>query len=190
MMLLALLIAVFLAGLAVVSTGTGSGRFQSRAILLIDQPGLVAESTADGVLLKLSRLRVKYVDVSGTSIVLERAAAETDIPVEVLRASTSVIAPPISLTLVATASAATRDDAIVMANAVADAMAAFAADEQAFNQIPPDHRVQLSVIEPAATASRVGESRSRPLTVGVLTSLVAFVLAYAGIQIVTARQRT
>ncbi len=43
--------------------------YSSKAILLMDQPGAISLDSGDGVVLKLSRLRLKYAGLVGTNAI-------------------------------------------------------------------------------------------------------------------------
>lgn len=162
--------------------------FQSQATLLIDQPSAITLQLNDGVLVKLSLLRNKYVALATSSRVLEPAAEATGIPVEEL-ATVRTFAPPNSLLILPVAQGPDRRLTQTLANAMADELAKYVTREQTEAGIAPADQITLTTIQTARLGVQVRPTTSHARSVALVTGGAALLGAYVVLQLVTARRR-
>jgi uncharacterized protein involved in exopolysaccharide biosynthesis len=156
----------------------GTPTYQSTALLSIDEPLALAASDDAGVIDKLSRLRAKYVGLVATTRIREPVAASLAVPVGDLHLSAS--APAQNLLIQASATSPRRADAHRTADALAAELVSYVADEQRSEAIPAARQVQLAIVQPADTPTRITPRTSRVLGGAVLGGGVAG-LAAAGV---------
>ena len=162
--------------------------FVSQATLLIDQPRAVAASGSEGLIVKLSRLRVKYADLAVADVVVNPVAEETGVPPREVRRETYAFAPAQTLTVVAGARSGERDRAQRLADAIAEQLVAYAEDEQEALDIPEDQRVTLTLIDDASRSIRVSPSGRRATSVGVLAFVVGTLIVAVGVPLLRDRR--
>ena len=162
-----------LAVLAMILVLTRPAEYASHATLLIDQPRALAASGSEGLVVKLSRLRVKYADMASADVVVNPVAKEVGVEPADVRRETFAFVPPQTLTVVVTAQSGDAERARQLSQVLADELSDFTAAEQEGLDIPEDQQVTLSVIDEATRGSKIAPTNRRALSVAV----VAFVLA-------------
>ena len=158
--------------IAVVFVLSRPSEYVSQATLLIDQPRALAASGSEGLVVKLSRLRVKYADLASADLVVDPVAQQTGIRPGDVRRETTAFAPAQTLTVVVSARSGGAERAQQLSQAVASQLSTYTDAEQESLGIPDDQRVTLTVIDEAGRGSKVTPTASRALAVG----LIAFVL--------------
>jgi capsular polysaccharide biosynthesis protein len=162
--------------------------FQSQATMLIDQPSAITLQLNDGVLVKLSLLRNKYVALATSFRVLEPAAAATGIPIEEL-ASVRTFAPPNSLLILPVSQGPNRRATRTLANAMAEELARYVAKEQTDAGIAPGDQITLTTIQPAGLGTQVRPTTSHARSVALTAGAATLLGAYVVLQLATARRR-
>lgn len=145
--------------------------YRSSAVLLIDQePGLTA-SVNDGLINKLIRLRLKYVDLVGTTTFSDSVAATTGLSNGRVHTALSGNAAPSSLLL--RVSAADRDPATAqqIAQVAAESLRDMLAAEQTALGIKLGNRVTLTVVTPAQAGTQTSPAQDRVRLVGVVVAV-------------------
>lgn len=163
-------------------------QFQSTAVMLMDQPLTLATGDA-GVVVKLNALRGKYVALIPTAEIVGPAARRANLPAGVVRAAQRPVIPAQTLTLLPTARAANAEQARAIAQATAETLQEYVADEQAATGLNPVQRVSLRIVQNAALGSKVAPSPSRGRQVAVVTGAVGMLLAYVALQLGAAARR-
>lgn len=142
--------------------------YRSSAALLIDQePGLTL-SPNDGVISKLIRLRLKYVDIAQTTTFSDAVAATTGLAPGRVHADISASAAPASLLLQVIATDRDSDVAQRLAQSASEALRDQLTIEQTAIGIRPGARVTLTILSPARPAVRTSPSSARVRLVGVV----------------------
>ncbi len=162
--------------------------YQSSTVMLMDQP-LALSSGDAGVVVKLNALRGKYVALILTAEVMGPAAKRAALPVGVMRAAQRPIIPAQTLTLLPTARARTPQLAQQIAQATADTVEDYVADEQAATGLNPAQRISLRVVQNAPLGAKVTPSSSRGRQVGLVTGAAGLLLAYVALQLSAATRR-
>jgi hypothetical protein len=142
--------------------------YSSRAVLVIDQPGLIAKSLSEGVLVKLNQLRIKYSLLARTTQITKPVADKTGLPPGLIAGAINVALPGPSLVLIVEARAPQPPLARVIADATAEQLIVFVKAEQDAAKIAVDTRIILTVAAPAQQGVKVLPTRQRAMTVGAL----------------------
>lgn len=142
--------------------------FTSTAILDLDQPLVVAAAQDPAVLDKLSRLRFKYVGLVGTDRIAAPVATALGDEVDEVRGRLGATAFPQDLLIRVTGTAGDEQAARRTADALAEALVAFVAKEQADDGVPAAQRVAVEVVDVAAPAVQVGPARGATLIAALL----------------------
>jgi hypothetical protein len=175
----AAVVGILLGFLASSLVSTRAPVYTSTAKLLINQPQALSLADSDGIVLKLSRLRLKYVGLVGTPVIDDRVALRMKRPPTALGGTLDAIAPPQNLNINVIGSSTTAASAQSLAQLGAEELAAYATREQITDRIPPNERFVLTVIAPAAKAALPAGSGTRAKLVGAAVGALAAV-AVAG----------
>jgi capsular polysaccharide biosynthesis protein len=162
--------------------------YQSQATLLIDQPSAIALQLNDGVLVKLSLLRNKYVALATSSQLLVPASEATGIPIAEL-ATVRTFAPPNSLLVVPVAQGPDRLVTQTLANTMADELSKYVTKEQTDAGIAPPDQITLTTIQPAGVGAQVRPTTSHARSVALTTGGATLLGAYVVLQLATGRRR-
>lgn len=179
-------IAALLAALAAVVSLRAPERYESTAVLVIDNPRALATAGNDGTVNKLDRLRGKYATLASTEAIAGPVGRELGVPPRAIIGSTEVFAAPSTLALVVRARGGARDVAVARAQAMADGIVRYVEVEHEENDVPAEHRFVFEVVQPAAFAVQTSPSSERAQEAAVLTFVVALVAAYVALQLVRA----
>lgn len=163
-------------------------QYQSSAVMLMDQP-LALSSGDAGVVVKLNQLRGKYVALILTAEIMGPAAKRAELPPGVMRAAQRPVIPAQTLTMLPTARAKSAELAQKIAQATADTLEDYVADEQAATGLNPAQRISLRVVQNAGLGAKVTPSPSRGRQVALITALAGMLLAYVGLQLSSAARR-
>lgn len=179
-LIISALAAVIIAAVAAAIVLGGDKVHQSRALVVIDQPVALATGTDGGLLDKLSRLRIKYADLVPTAEISGPAAETLGLPLGRVAGAVSAEVPQLSLTIAITARSGDADEAVAIANAVADSLAEYADAELAEVGVPEKDRYVFRVVIPAGNARQIdptaGEALKAAVSFGLLTLGAAYVL--------------
>jgi hypothetical protein len=175
-------------GLAYANVMRQPERYQSEAVMLIDQPLQLTAGDA-GVVIKLNQLRAKYAALITTSEIIEPAAAAAKLPESIVRAAQRPLVPSETLTLMPAARAATAEMAQTIAQATALTLQNYVEDEQAATGLNAAQRLSLRIVQDAGSGVKVEPSTSRARQVGVVAAGAAVLLAYVGLQLAGAARR-
>lgn len=162
--------------------------YQSSAVMLMDQP-LALTSGDAGVVVKLNQLRGKYVALILTSEIMTPAASRAKLPVGQVRAAQRPVIPAQTLTLLPTARASSPETAQRIAQATAQTIEDYVADEQAATGLNPAQRISLRIVQNAPLGNKVTPSASRGRQVGVVAGAVGLLVAYVALQLNAASRR-
>ena len=184
-LLLAVVAAVLAAGIGGLAAHRSAGTLRSTALVSVDEPKAVAASNDGGVLEKLSRVRLKYLGLIPTDRIAVPVATRLRTPVEQVRGRLSATVVPEDLLLRVTCTGPVAATTRACADALAQALVAYAVQDQVAYDIPLAQRIVLTQVQPAGPASRPRTGRGR--TLGI--SLLAGALAAAAVLALAMRQR-
>lgn len=176
LVLLSVLAGLIVGALAVLVVANRPVTYQSRALVLVDQPGPLAASADGAVIDKLLRLRFKYAGLLITDRIAVPVAKELGIPLADVRGH--VVAVPIANTtlLAILASDPDRERARPLAQAAAQQLADDTEADQARFSVPEEARIVVSIVTPAQQPQRLGASVGRLVGLAVLSGGLAAVL--------------
>lgn len=163
-------------------------QYQSTAVMLMDQPLALSAGDA-GVVVKLNALRGKYVALVLTAEIMTPAAKRANLPVGQVRAAQRPVIPAQTLTLLPTARANNPELAQKIAQATAQTIEDYVADEQAATGLTPPQRISLRIVQNAGVGNKVTPSPARGRQVAVVTGAAGLLLAYVGLQLSGASRR-
>ena len=185
-LVVAIVVAVLGAGVAAGVVLARGPVYESHALLIIDQPRVLAVSSDAGVIVKLNSLRLKYAALTDTSVISAPVAERLALPEGLVRERSRAEATFDALVMRTVGRAGTREEAQAIAQAVAEVLVGFVDQEQAALPIDPADRVQLRIVEGAFPGARVEPEGARALFValatGVLVLAVVFVTSMALLQ--------
>ncbi|MCU1449463.1 MAG: hypothetical protein JWP02_1633 [Acidimicrobiales bacterium] len=167
-----------------------SPKYSSHAVLLIDQPVLIAEAKDEGLIRKLSLLRFKYAALIKTPGIAGIAAQQLALPEPEVAAAVGASATPESLVLVATAEADTPRAAVRIADGIAAAVVTYADEEQRSYSVPANARYQFSVVAGASNAVKIQPQRKRAVQAAFGLGAVLLAMAYVILQLLTFERRS
>jgi capsular polysaccharide biosynthesis protein len=150
-------------------------RYASRSILQIDQTSAIVSAGSEGPIAKLNSLRTKYALLARTKRVTGGVAQRTGFPEGAIAAAINVTLPGPSLLLIVEARTNNPDRARVIADATALELVALLKSEMDAAKIPEATRIVMAVVSPAQPGVKFEPSRSRAVTVGLLSGLLALV---------------
>jgi hypothetical protein len=183
-----LALAVAAGGAVAARHQSGAARYRSTAVLLIDQEPGLTRARDNGIVVKLSTLRIKYVDLLTTAGFARQLAATLSLPPASLAGALGGVAPPQSLLLSVSALSPDRARARVIAQGAADKLAADLDAEQTALHLPTTDRVTLTVVTPAAQGAKVAPLRQDALRQGAAAGGVVLVLGL-GLILLARRRR-
>ena len=179
-----LLTAVVGIAVGVIASSVTSGRastYSSTSKLLINQPRALSLADSDGVVLKLSRLRLKYIGLVGTPVIDNQVAAQLHRSPAALGGLLDAIAPTQNLNINILGISANPHTAQQLAQAAAQQLALYATREQVADGIPANERFVLTVIAPASAPAKAAGSQTRSLFVGCGAGLIAAAAVAGGL---------
>lgn len=186
---LSVVLALAAAGAGAAVAVTRPATYQSRATLLMDEPGAVAASADAGVVQKLTALRPKYAALALTAPVLEQAAQRSGLPMAAVARDAQVTFPENDLTMQTQGSAPDPRTAQRVAQSLATSLSRFAASDQAATGVPVPERIVISVIDPAGPGVKTSPSSRKVAATAVVAGLVVMLLSYVVAQLVWTRPR-
>lgn len=189
LVLIALAIGVLAGGLTAYYEYTRPATYRSTAVLLIDQTNAIASSADDGVINKLSRLRLKYVGIAQTLVFDQPVAAEAGLPVGLVHAALSPSFDPTSLLVRISATMPRAGDAQHLAELAAQRLVTYTQDEQSGAGIAPKDAVTFTIVSPATSAERVTPDRRRAALVGVFIFVAITIVGVLGADLLRRRQQ-
>ena len=188
-LLLAIAVGLIAGAVAYVNVMRAPAQFQSTAVMLIDQP--LALSTGDaGVVVKLNQLRGKYVALVLTTEIMAPAAKKANLPIGVMRGAQRPLFPAQTLTVLPLARANNPQLSQKIAQATAEALEEYVADEQAATGLNPAQRLSLRIVQNAGPGGKVSPLASRGRQVALVSAAAGMLLAYVGLQLTSAARRT
>jgi hypothetical protein len=185
--------AVGLVGGAVTASVARSrpARYLSQATVLLDQPVAMAISGSEGVVVKLSDLREKYVALAATAPVIDAAANLAGLTPGVVAGDQLITEGQNSLTIQVGGQSTDPRVARQVAQGMAQAISQYVAHEQAGlpqDAVPPVDRIEARVIQPASAPAKVSPSNRRVAVAAALVLVVLWLLAYAVTQLALTRR--
>ncbi len=188
-LLLAVAVGLIAGAVAYVNVMRAPAQFQSTAVMLIDQP--LALSTGDaGVVVKLNQLRGKYVALVLTTEIMAPAAKKANLPIGVMRGAQRPLFPAQTLTVLPLARANNPQLSQKIAQATAEVLEEYVADEQAATGLNPAQRLSLRIVQNAGPGGKVSPLASRGRQVALVSAAAGMLLAYVGLQLTSAARRT
>ena len=179
----AVLAGLVVAGATAALVRNEDSEYVSTAVLQIDQPGLF-RTESEGLIVKLSRLRVRYRDLMMTETIITPAARRLKVRGGVVRSALTVSVPRDALTLFVTAKTEDPELSKRIAQTVAAEVGRQAEAEQKAAKVPANDQVALKVIDKADTTSRIQPSLTRALVTAVLAGALAFGAVYLALLVV------
>jgi uncharacterized protein involved in exopolysaccharide biosynthesis len=150
--------------------------YRSDAVLLIDQPAAIAISGSDGVILKLARLKVKYVGIISSQAFQQPVSDVTGMPLATVHSALQATNDPTSLLLHVDATMADAADAQRLAEAAARELVVYTRQEQTEARVPNVEQVTFTIVTPATPAVRVTPDRQRAALVGLFTFVAVLIV--------------
>ena len=187
--LFAVVVALLLGSVAAAVVSARTPVYRSAVLLEIDQPQAIAASGDIGVIDKLNRLVPKYAVLARTARITVPVSDRIGLPVGEIAAAVSAAPLGQSLLLSIAAQDSDRETAQQMAQAVADELTAYAAQEQEANQIPPEQRFHFTEIQGAGPGGKISPTRDDAVASGAVAALVGLAIAYLLLQVATAERR-
>ncbi|MCW2779322.1 MAG: hypothetical protein JWN17_3047 [Frankiales bacterium] len=163
--------------------------YGSSAVLLIDQEPALSQAASDGVFLKLSRLRAKYVGLVRTAAFADPVAQQAGLSSAAVQSALSATADPTSLLLTLTARGSRADQARELAQVAAEQLSRALALQQASVGIPTSSRVTLTVVTPAGPALHLAPDRRRAELLGLVVAVGLAVPGLLGVDVLRRRRR-
>jgi hypothetical protein len=176
--------AALLAAIAAVVALQAPERWESTAVLVIDNPRALATAGDDGTVNKLDRLRGKYATLARTEAIAGPVADELGVRPREIIDSTEVFAAPATLGVIVRARADRSDVATARAAAMARGLADYVEAEHEANAVPPEHRFVFDLVQPARDATKTSPSTERAREAALLTFGVSLVAVYVLLQMV------
>ena len=186
-LLVAFAIGLICAGLGYANVMRQPDRYQSTAIMLMDQPLELARGDS-GVVVKLNLLRGKYAALVTTSEIMVPAAREAGIGVGEMRSAQRPLYPANSLTMLPIARSDSPQRAQKIAQATAETLSQYVQDEQAATGLDPAQRLSLRIVQNAGPGSKVSPVPRRARQVAAVAAAAGVLLAYVGLQLRSARR--
>lgn len=180
---LALVAAVLVAGVVVGALRGGTGTYESRVVLLVDQTNAVVAAESDGVLAKLNAVRAKYQALARSSTIIETVADDLDEPPGAVAGSLFVDSSPAALTLAIGARSDDPQRSQEVAAAGAAALAEYADEEQAEFNVPSGARITLEPLADARPGVEVQRETSSVVVTAGLAAGLAAALVYLLLQL-------
>lgn len=177
--LIALIVGLLVGVLAADLTATRNPTYSSTAILLTDQPRALSLADGDGIVLKLARLRLKYIGLVGTPVITTSVARELGRSPSNLGGMLAGIAPAQNININVIAVSADKSLAPRLAQAAAQELSAYAANEQQANGIAAKDQFALTLISPASAPMASVNGKHRPIYVGFGAGILAAAAAAA-----------
>lgn len=185
---LALIVAVLVAGVVVGLLRGGTGSYESRVVLLVDQANAVVVAESDGILAKLNGVRAKYQALASSGTIISEVAEAVDEPPGVVADALFVDGGSASLTL--SVGARTDDPQLSQAIAAAGAQALvdYADEEQAEFNVPLGSRITLGPLTEARPGGEVTRETSTVAVTAGMAGGLAAALVYLLLQLRAARR--
>lgn len=162
--------------------------YQSTAVMLIDQPKVIAIGN-EGAVVKLNLLRPKYLALLTTPDVVNPAARRAGVTPAFMAASERPSAPQVStLSVFPIIRAKDRLLAQRMAQALAESLQDYVIDEQTDAKLSPDIQIELRIIEPAHVGRKVSPDPERARQVGAVFGVGGLLVSYAVLQLIRSRR--
>ena len=182
-LVLALVAAVLLAGVAAAWTLRAPDRYESVAVLIIDNPLALATSGNDATVNKLQLLRGKYATLAGTEVIAGPVADSLGMSTGEVIGRTQVIPAPSTLTLVVVAAGQQQAGTKELAAAMAEGISDFVEAEHERNGVPTADRFVLDVVQPATPAGKVSPTSDGALTAALVVFAAAVAAVYLALQL-------
>lgn len=187
-LLVALAIGLVCAGLGYANVMRQPDRYQSTAVMLIDQPLEIARGDS-GVVVKLNLLRAKYAALVTTSEIMAPAARAAGLPVGEMRRAQRPLYPANSLILTPFARAGSPQRARDIAQATAETLSRYVQEEQAATGLDPVQRISLRIVQNAPLGQKVSPVPRRALQVAAVAGAAGVLAGYVGLQLRSARRQ-
>lgn len=182
-LVLALVAAVLLAGVAAAWSLRAPERYESVAVMIIDNPLALAASGNDATVNKLQLLRGKYATLAGTEVIASPVADSVGMSTGEVIGRTQVIPAPSTLALVVVASGDRQAGTRELADAMAQGISDFVEGEHERNSVPSPDRFVLDVVQPATPARQVAPTSDAALTAALVVFAVAVAAVYLALQL-------
>jgi hypothetical protein len=168
-------------------SSSGATSYESRAAVLFDQPGAVAASGDEGVILKLGRLRIKYADLVATDPLVAPTAERLHVPEAAVRGRLRAAVPQSSLLLQVIGRGKSAEAARALTAAAAASLKEYVAEEQ--RSLPAAQRITLTIVGEPRRGAAVGAGSHRRLALAGLAAAVTLVLAFIVLEAATSWRR-
>ena len=162
--------------------------YKSSAALLIDQEPAALASGDEGILGKLSRLRLTYASLINTTVFATPVAQQAQLPVGEVRGALSATADLNTMLVVITAAMHDQKEAKVVAQLASDHMVSYLADQQQRLGIKPTDRVTFQVVTPAGDAVKTAPSNKKAVLEGAVVFAVITAVGALGADLLRRRK--
>lgn len=140
--------------------------YRSSAALLIDQrPALFAVGD-EGIISKLSQLRIKYTSLVGTQNFAAPVSEKAGLPLGQVKGSLTATADPNTLLIIVSANSASPGRAHLIAKTASNYLVDYIRNEQASVGVKPKDQVTLTVVTPASNGTKIAPSKKKALLEG------------------------
>jgi hypothetical protein len=184
-------VVLMLAGAAALGAAAYNERkvstYTSKAVVLVDQPFVIAASRDQGIVLKLSALRVRYASQIASTNFAQQVADRAALPIGVVRQELSAQLPSLGLQLVLLAKGGDPETTRRVASAAAQVLIENNEAQQAAIHVKPELVVKLSVVTPAERGKLLEPDHKRSAELGA-GAAVAVLLAAGLIRSATRRR--
>jgi capsular polysaccharide biosynthesis protein len=154
-----------------------SPTYSSGTQMVIEQQQAVDLSNNDGLLRKLSLLRLEYAALAPTSVIASPVARRLGVGEGVVASGVDTSVPTSSYRLVVIGRGDTPQRARRISDAVASELADYAAREHAAAGVSPGDGYQLTVVAPASAPVKVSPTKKAAAKLGAAVALGVFVVA-------------
>lgn len=164
--------------------------FRSAATLLIDQKKALFATGDEGIIGKLSELRIKYTSLVGTESFAAPVAQRAALPLSAVEGSLSATADLNTLLITVAANSSSAAQAHTIAATASTYLADYIANEQTTLNVPAKDQVTLSVVTPAGQGRKVAPSNKKAVEEGVAVFVVIAVVGALIADLIRRRRRT
>jgi capsular polysaccharide biosynthesis protein len=185
---IAALLGLIIGGISALVVVKRSPTYSSGTQMVIEQQQAVDLSSNDGLLRKLSLLRLQYAALAPTSVIASPAAQKLGVGERVVADGVDTSVPLGSYRLVVIGRAHTPQRARGISGAVANQLAVYAAGEHKAAGVSPADGYQLTVVSPASTPVKVSPTKKSAAKLGAAVALGVFVIALLALTLTGSRR--
>lgn len=186
---LALIAGLIAAAAAGLYSNSATPVYESRAVVILDQPLAISESFNAGVIDKLVRLRSKYAALMATSDFINQVSADSGLNQFQVAGGLAVDVSQPSQVMVLVARSKNPAIATRVVQSAASVLVGYVAKEQADAKIPTKAQFSVRIIRAGGQAAKVSPTTKRSLRVAGFAASFAVLLILAAAQLPIRRRR-